>query len=125
MDLPRSSPSLDRFFARNGVVNIRELLEVNEACNTVSAREARVETAFVLVHTPREIIRDAHIQDTGATRHDIHVIRVHELPEWSMWVMRPSSFFRGLYPFPSPFTPCRTRTTACHPQRRRREGPAF
>src|SRR2546430_385429 len=56
-DLPQPFPALDLLLARNGVSDVRKLLEVDEPGDAILAGEPRDEASFVLVHSPRQVIR--------------------------------------------------------------------
>src|SRR5213594_1653902 len=81
-DLPSTNPALDLFFARNGVANVREPLEIDQPDDFVLAREAGDEALLVLIDPPDEVVGDASVQYTRATGHDVHAVGAHGTKVW-------------------------------------------
>src|SRR5256885_5664815 len=76
-DLSGSTPALEGFLAGNRVTNVHELLKVHEPSDVVRRREAGSEAPLVLIHPPGDLVRDAYVQHSGATGHDVHAVWAH------------------------------------------------
>src|SRR5690349_21703416 len=93
----------------------------------VLAREPRDETALVLVHPPDQVVGDAGVQYTRATGHDVHTVGAHGPPKWGPRARSHhySSAARSQTVNRKPVSLSSILSErACHPERRRREGPA-
>src|SRR6185503_14359415 len=123
-DLSSPNPALDLLLASDGVMNVRKLLEIDEARNAVDACETGDEAALVLVDTPCEVVGDPRVQHPRATGHDVDVVGAHGLATLRFGVSAQASFRRHLVLIPASFFSCLRSSEACHPERRRREGPA-
>src|SRR5436190_1272979 len=88
-----------------------------------AARSAQDDNAsFVLVHSPRQVIRHPGIEHPGATGHDVDVVGAHDPTGLSIGPAPPSSLFRHVGQFfrcPSFFPPLSLNRRACHPERAR------
>src|SRR2546430_1479457 len=129
-DLPGTTPAFDLFFPRNGVTNVRELLKVDQPSDAVLGREAGDEAALVLIHPPDDVVRDSNVYHSRATGHDVYAVGTHDLPDSRVQASRPASFFGALVPNHaseggSSLIISFQARGPCHPERRRREGPAF
>src|SRR5947208_12224687 len=93
--------AFELLLAGDGVANIAKLLEVNQPRDVVPAREAGGETELVLIHASREVVGDARVQHSRATRHDVHVVSVHPPPKWRLGRSRSLSILGGPAPNPA------------------------
>src|SRR6266487_547498 len=131
-DLSSADPALDLFLAGNCVTNVREPFEVDQPSDVVLVRKAGDEATLVLIHTPHDVVGDACVQYPRPTGHDVDAVAAHDLLQSCIHASRPASFFGAKAPHyaseggSSPyFILFLLSERACHPERRRREGPAF
>src|SRR6266568_2264410 len=131
-DLSSADPALDLFLAGNSVTNVREPFEVDQPSDVVLARKAGDEATLVLIHTPHDVVGDACVQHPRSTGHDVDAVAAHDLLQSCIHASRPASFFGAMashYASEGGPSPCfilfLLSERACHPERRRREGPAF
>jgi hypothetical protein len=68
-------PSLDFFLARNGVANVAEYLEVDQAKDAVSRRESWNEPLAMFDHSALEIARHAGVQISRPTGENVNAVR--------------------------------------------------
>jgi hypothetical protein len=62
LNFPRALPSFHRFFAGNGVADIEEMFDIDEARDIVAVGEPGNDFAFVLKDTARQITGDADVK---------------------------------------------------------------
>jgi hypothetical protein len=77
-DFLLAAPTYDFLFARNGVLNVAEGFEVDEAEDSIASGETWDETLAMFDHSAFEVVRYAGVDGAGTASEDVDgVVVVH------------------------------------------------
>ena len=80
IDLPRARPLLQRFFALNGISDIREFFKPHEEMHAIAFRERRPNSSAMLLNAIYDRIGDANVErPVRLAGENIDEVRVHAI----------------------------------------------